>query len=396
MTTNQFQQSLPDELSMNKVLFKKTSIGQTQLWCQEISGDGTSFRTVTGKLNGKLVYSAWTQCLPKNVGRSNATTAEQQCQLEVEANYKKKLAQGNYKDSLDEEGLKKDNYFKPMLAKKFGEDYTPTVDDYMSGIIRSQAKLDGVRCIVNKDGMWSRQGKPIVSAPHIFDSLVHLFEGDPDLVFDGELYADKLSNDFNKIISLVRQTKPTQQDLEESKKMIQYHVYDFPSFKEDRFSVRYLMLKSVVNDVNSEYLVLVPATVVIDKEHLNELYAEYMAQGYEGQMVRISDKGYECKRSKQLLKRKEFLDQEFEILDIQEGIGNRSGIAGNVICKADNGKPFGAGINGSWKFAEELLQNRSQYIGTLATIKYQHLTAEEQIPRFGIAVVFHGTKKREI
>ena len=31
-----------------------------------------------------------------------------------------------------------------------------------------------------------------------------LFETNPDLIFDGELYADKFANDFNAICSLVK------------------------------------------------------------------------------------------------------------------------------------------------------------------------------------------------
>jgi DNA ligase-1 len=380
-----------------KTLYKKTSIGQTQIWSQEISEDGKSFRTVTGKLDGKIVYSAWTECLPKNVGKANATTAEQQCKLEVEANYKKKLAQGNYKETMDEDSLSVDNFFKPMLAKKFGEDYTPTEEDYRQAFVRSQPKLDGVRCIVTKDGMFSRQGKPIISAPHVFETLKPLFVENPDYVFDGELYADKFADNFNEIISLVRQAKPIEEDLRKSEEVIQYFVYDFPSFNNVPFGIRYNMLKCTFEDKleYKKHIRIVPTNHVKDEEHLNELYAEYMTQGYEGQMVRISKNGYENKRSKQLLKRKEFKDEEFEILEIQEGIGNRAGLAGAILCKAKNGKSFGAGIKGTWVFSKELLKNKSQYIGTLVTIQYQDLTPDG-VPRFGVAVKFLGTKEREM
>jgi len=138
-------------------LYKQTATGATQVWFQEINPVGDSFRTVSGQLNGKLVYSEWTVCTAKNIGKANGTTPQQQCQLEVEANYKKKLAQGNYKDSLDEDSLSQDNYVKPMLAKKFGEDYTPTSVDYTKGLVYSQPKLDGIRCIATQQGLFSRQ-----------------------------------------------------------------------------------------------------------------------------------------------------------------------------------------------------------------------------------------------
>ena len=74
--------------------------------------------------------------------------------------------------------------------------------------------------------MVSRGGKIFKSAPHILKTLGDFFEKHPDVVLDGELYCDKLANDFNKITSLVKKTKPNAKDLEESEKVIQYHVYD--------------------------------------------------------------------------------------------------------------------------------------------------------------------------
>jgi len=379
-------------------LYKKTSNGKTQVWYQEISEDGASYRTVTGKIDGKMSKSEWTTVTKKNVGKANETDLETQCLLEVASNYAKKLAQGNYKNTLDEEALSKDNYFKPMLAKTYGKDHTPTLEDYKSSIVYSQPKLDGVRCVVNKDGMWSRQGKPILGAPHVFEALKPLLDKEPELVFDGELYCDKLSDDFNKIISLVRQAKPTAEDLAESRKFIQYHVYDFPALHNRPFDKRLAMLGSYVGKVNSEFVCLVRTVMVDGLEALNEYYMKYLEDGYEGQMVRIASgkSVYDNKRSKQLLKRKEFKDDEYILLDIEEGIGNRAGKAGKVLCQDKRGKQFRAGIKGSWAFAKDLLLYKETFIGTVVTVQYQELTPGEQVPRFGVAVKFHGTTKREL
>src|SRR5581483_10588368 len=90
----------------------------------------------------------------------------------------------------------------------------------------SQPKLDGMRCICRKDGMWSRNGKPIVSAPHIRQILEPFFTM-WNLELDGEIYNHKFKDNFNKLISLAKKTKPTKEDLEESSKYLQYWVYDF-------------------------------------------------------------------------------------------------------------------------------------------------------------------------
>lgn len=122
-------------------LYKIDSNGNTRVWWME--SDGNKHRVNSGVLNGEIVTSEWTVTEGKNVGKKNQTTPEEQCSVEVAALYKKKLAQGNYKDSLDTESLESDNYIKPMLAKKYGEDYTPTESDYAKGIVWSQPKLDG-------------------------------------------------------------------------------------------------------------------------------------------------------------------------------------------------------------------------------------------------------------
>ena len=378
-------------------LYKQTATGATQVWFQEINPVGDSFRTVSGQLNGKLVYSEWTVCTAKNIGKANGTTPQQQCQVEVEANYKKKLAQGNYKDSLDEDSLSQDNYVKPMLAKKFGEDYTPTSVDYTKGLVYSQPKLDGIRCIATQQGLFSRQGKPIVSAPHVHEALKPLFDKYPGLVFDGELYTDKLVNDFNKIISLTRKTKPTVEDLKESRELIQYHVYDLVAAQKTTkasFADRYEFLDGLIAELNSDYVALVETKKVRDTRDLDELFQVYLEMGYEGQMVRLSTTPYENKRTKQLLKRKEFEEEEFLIHDIEEGTGNRSGMAGTIYLKKQDGAVFGSGVRGNRDSYRELLQNKTKYIGTLASVRFQNYTPDG-VPRFPVVVKFWMSSKRE-
>jgi DNA ligase-1 len=125
----------------------------------------------------------------------------------------------------------------------------------------------------------------------------------------------------------------------------------------------------------------VPTHLVDTITHLNELYEKYVDEGYEGQMVR-TDGPYENKRSKYLLKRKEFQDSEFKILDIVEGVGNKSGMAGNMVFKNHKGIEFHSNIKGTRLYLKELLKNKNKLIGKTATVKYFNLTPEDEIPRF--------------
>ena len=353
------------------LLYKQTTTGKTQTW--EIQVEADKFRTISGQLNGKLITNEWTVCNGKNIGQSNETSPSDQALKEAEAKITKKLETG-YSNSLTNVGRAK--YFEPMLAHKFG--------DYESDLtypVASQPKLDGIRCIITKDGMSSRNGKPIASAPHIFESLREFFLQHPTIVLDGELYNHDLKKDFNKIVSLAKRTKPTSEDLKESEKMIQYWIYDMLDLnhKNETFSERFINLK-LVNPFN-KYCIEVPTLDMQNEDALDGAFAVYVKNEFEGQIVRILSGIYENKRSKLLLKRKDFMDEEFKIVDIVEGIGNRSGTAGFMSFLNKDGIPFKSNIKGSFEYLGELLKNKKTLIGKLATIKYFNLTPDG-IPRF--------------
>ncbi len=110
------------------------------------------------------------------------------------------------------------------------------------------------------------------------------------------------------------------------------------------------------------------------------LYEKYVNDGYEGQMLRLNSM-YENKRSKNLLKHKSFVDEEYTILDIVEGEGNRTGTAGYFVFETADGKPFKSNVKGTWEETAEMLKNKKKLIGKEATVKYFNLTPDG-IPRF--------------
>ena len=349
-----------------ETIYKKTKTGATQEWTIEVSDN--KYRTHSGQVGGQITTNAWTVVYGKNTGKANGTTDIEQALKEAIAKRTKKLESGYFEDVNN---INEQQYFEPMLAAKW-EDYK----DKIQYPIYSQPKLDGIRCIVTKDGMFSRNGKPILSAPHILQELHTHFKIYPNMIFDGELYADKFANDFNKIVSLVKKTKPTDADLAESKKNIDYHIYDLPSV-DDTFRVRYSTLCSLRLP---KQCIVVKTHIVKSEDILMERYGEYVEAGYEGQMLRLDSK-YENKRSKSLLKHKSFIDEEFEILDIVEGEGNRTGTAGYMVFETADGKPFKSNVKGTWEETAEMLKNKKELIGKQATIKYFNLTPDG-IPRF--------------
>ncbi len=351
-------------------LYKRTSSGKVQIWFMEVHGD--SYRSTSGQQDGKKTTTEWTVAKAKNVGRANETTPEQQAIAEVEAEYEKKLARDYHKtaDTVDQAMR-----FKPMLATKWKDR-----KDKVSGQIHMQPKLDGVRCIANKDGLWTREGKPIYGAPHIHEQLQVLFQRTPDLIIDGELYNHDLKDDFNKIVSCVKKQKPTDEDLQTSKENIQYWVYDLPSHAAD-FSERTKVLQNMIDvELEADNDIVITTTLETFHDKVDEIAAMWLEAGFEGAMVRTAG-AYENKRSNNLIKWKEFQDEEFSIVDIQEGDGNRSGMAARVVMRLSDERTFSAGLIGNVEYCKELLRNRDEVIGKKGTVVFQNYTPDG-VPRF--------------
>lgn len=369
-------------------LYTTDSKGKTRFWMMEQDGD--RFRTVAGLVDGKAVTSEWTQCFPKNVGRSNATTGEEQATAEILSLYQKKLDR-KYHTEADfavDDGTKKGYKFKgPMLATKY--EGFPKV-----GTVWSQPKLDGYRSTADETaGLLSRQGKPW-NHPHILEALAPVFAKYPGIILDGELYNHDLKDDFNELGSLIKKDKRTPEQDAKTREIVQYHVYDILSHT-GTFTERYAMLCDVVALLGPDSPIkLVVATLVTTQDELDALYGQYMEDGYEGQMVRIGESPYEGdgKRSKGLQKRKDFFDEEYEIDQVLEGKGNWAGHAKAVIFKmpdgrkTENGENPKAGIKGTKAFTKELLENWRKYEGV--TIR-SFIKTPAGIPRFGVAYGWH-------
>ena len=89
-----------------------------------------------------------------------------------------------------------------------------------------------------------------------------------------------------------------------------------------------------------------------------------------------------------ILTRKEFQDAEYRVIDINRGNGNRSGTAKHLVLWCDKEKvSFNSNIKGSFDYLKEIYDNRKEYIGKQATIKFFQLTPDG-IPRFPYAIAF--------
>jgi DNA ligase-1 len=366
---------------MSQKLYKTDTKGKTRVWWVE--HDEEKYRVHSGLLDGKVTVSGWKYPEPKNVGRTNETTVKEQVELEVAALYEKKLNQGNYHDTL--EGIKEGPKFvKPMLAIKFDP------KKHIDFPYHVQPKLDGIRCLISKDGMFSRQGKPINSCPHIWEDAKSIFAKHPDIVLDGELYNHELKHDFEKIVSLVRKSKPDEEDLAESKRLVEYHVYDVISSVPEIYQNR--SMDAYTMTLDCDYIFPV-GNVIIDRlGDIEQYMSECLEEGYEGAMVRCSATPYEHKRSKSLMKYKVFDDAEFKVVEILEGEGNWAGVAKAVEILLPDGTTQKSGMRGTLEFAEELWKNQDKMVDSIVTVRYQGLTGDNKL-RFPVVIKFWGIER---
>lgn len=254
---------------------------------------------------------------------------------------------------------------KPMLAYKV--DKKPV---NWSEKVFMQPKLDGVRCVISKAGAFSRTGKPWLNIDHILSSLVPVFREYPDLIFDGELYNHELKNDFEKIISLVRKTKPTASDRVESCDLVQFHCYDYITpDNSDVFEKRMKFLSTAA--LYSYCVKYVPTHYVATRDLANAIHEDWLNAGYEGSILRLNGV-YECKRSYNLQKFKDFHDTEATIVGYVLGQGKFTGLIGKFLMRDDYGVEFGCPIGKGYNFQDrrDILTNVQNYVGKRATFTY--------------------------
>lgn len=355
------------------ILYKRTSTGAIQVWWMD--SDGDRHRSNSGQLNGAITTSEWTVCTAKNVGRSNEVSPEEQAKLEVAAEYTLKQKKG-YRTSIEDVDTVG---FKPMLAQEFEGNNKKAVEKIFAGggRVLVQPKLDGMRCIATKDGLVSRNGNPIVAVPHIVEALKPWFEQCPDGILDGELYNHDLKADFPKLMSLVKKQKPTAEDFKASE-VIEYHIYDTGT-RQYNSQLNTLLIQAVES---GEPLRPLPVRSCRSLEEIDDIHAVYLGNGYEGSMIRLHGP-YEQKRSKLLLKYKPEMDAEFEIVSINEGVGNKSGMAGYAVLyiNASRDRTFRANIMGDRAYCTKLLERADEVVGKNATVLFFHLTPDG-VPRF--------------
>ena len=350
-------------------LFKIDS--KSKLRILQIEAHGDKIVRQAGIFTGRLVVTE-KKCSPKNVGRSNETSGDDQAVLEVASEKAKKIREGYVAVPLEVRGEAAIRAYvvansldipKCMLAKDYNARYFQEGQPYLVS-----SKLDGMRCmaVINEKGvtLYSRGRKEIHTMQHLKNALTPLCAVvDSEVILDGELYYhDRSADNFQEIMKAIKKYRKGISEL------VEYHVYELIDEKLPASSRKTIIADSVER-ANNESIIYVDQVRATSMKVVREIHALHLELGYEGTMLKGEDSMYrQGVRSSDLLKLKDFIEEDFEVVDIVPMDFNP--IYGKAVVRMPSGKTFNATPKMSYALREQLLTDKDKWIGGIATVKY--------------------------
>ena len=360
-----------------------------------------------GVLNCKHIETIIKVEKGKNIGKKNETTHYQQALSEATSKWKKKKDIERYttdlnslniietKDSKKAKALKESNPLmesflrtlnelelnspkkkgapKPMLAHEFKK-----FQNKLTFPCYIQKKYDGYRMLYDPetDNLYTRTGRKydILYETELHKQLRHI-----KLPLDGELYCH---TDFNfECYGVLRRKRAKGNDVELLDK-IEFHVYDLHASTDAYKDIPYKDRLDALNKLTDVYskIKIVETYECNGLEEIDNYHKTFVNDNYEGSIIRNGGSLYESKRSFNLLKYKDFNDDEFEITGYTTEKDNDVDLV-IWICKTHDNKYFNVRPQGSKEERRELHKNAKEYINKKLWLKFFSYT-EGGVPRF--------------
>lgn len=267
-------------------------------------------------------------------------------------------------------------------------------------------KLDGVRCITVLNGdvkFYSRSGKEYKTLGKIKEILEPY--KDMNIVLDGEICVlDETGlDDFRGVMSEI-----TRKDHVMSNPT--YLIFDYLSLEdfanlasEEILETRLKKAKKFAGDINIVSRIQYLEQVPYSKETFERMKEEVLEKDWEGLIVR-KNCDYKGKRSRDILKVKEFFEEEFEVTEVNEStiqIINESGENVEVPGMGSatimfKGNKVGVGSGWSQDQRIEFLQEPDKLIGKIITVKYKKESEDKDgnpSLQFPVMKAIHGDKR---
>lgn len=358
-------------------LYHRTKTGKLLEWIisVELTYEIPSIVTVFGYVGGVKQRTKVKVPEGKNLGKRNETTAWEQACLMARSKWEKQKL-GNYRESLDEEVK-----LLPMLAHRY-QDHK----NKLTFPCYSQPKLDGLRVValIKEQNVeyWSRKGKQYEKFHHWDEELKGIFP--VGTILDGEAYHPNLG--FQEIVRRVKRVKASRLDI--SHDPLQYWIYDTIQSNQT-YQQRKMFLDWHIQSYKEQkpliHLVQCPTTTIETTDELLDVHRYNTKEGFEGTILRSMTGLYKPDyRSYDLLKYKDFLDDEFKIVG---GCSAQGRDEGTVIfeCEVKPGIVFRVRPKGSFEQRKEYFDCLPTYIGKMLTVRYQQ-KSEDGIPIFPVGL----------
>lgn len=363
-----------------QILYRTSKTGKVLSW--ETWTEGNIIFTRHGQVDGQLQLDQKIIEEGTNIGRSNERTPDEQAEFLALAKWKhQKKYKGYVEDIRDEKrvGLKTCGDGGIVVMKA-----TPYEEKLMDSIgfpCYVQPKLDGVRATCHSGKLFSSGGLEYHWFKDIIEEVNSLgFHG----ILDGELYKHGMY--LKDISGIARQSKQDKVN-HEDKASLEYWIFDCPAIDHEEdillnYSLRMKHIFKLFEGKGFKKIRIIPNYIVHNKEQLMQKYTEFVMEGYEGAIVRDMEMPFTQNRSKVMLKIKDFTDEEFPIIGVNEGVGEHKGIASSFTCLSKDGKEFGAGVLGTLAYRKELFENPHMWQGKQVTVRYlQYWDGKPQIAK---------------
>ena len=165
--------------------------------------------------------------------------------------------------------------------------------------------------------------------------------------------------------------------------MFGFYCYDIVD-ESATFEQRYNRLQTFTE---TDKFILVQHVDVKGNDNIKALHDQYISEGYEGLVLRDPSKTYKCgSRSNRMLKVKEFVDAEFEVIDLVEGLRDEDMC---FLLTTKEGNTFKAKPVGDRQLKQWYRDNLELLIGKMATVKYFGFTnTENPVPNLPVLKSF--------
>lgn len=330
----------------------KTDRGITQEWRvwyrQKV--DGTAeLGTEYGRQNGKMQEHTIVIREGKNLGRKNETTPFTQAAAEAQSLWNEKVRKGYSENGtvVDDRGV--------MLAVDYYDLAKRKIGVNLPDVVIVDPKLDGIRAKFKDEQFLSRGHKPFRAIP---ERIRNYMRGrDP---VDGEMYVHGVS--LRKLNGVVNREDP------ELTPILQYHLFDLPIPRMPVEERKARLQELYDNEEARAAGIFVVPYFTIDSARIREYMDRFIVAGYEGVMIRILGSTYvfNNKRSYDLIKWKDFLEQEFQVIRV---IPDREGYA-LAVCQHE-GVEFEVTLKAADWMKEDLMRHPEKIVGMPLTTRFQ-------------------------